>query len=352
MKKINIISDFVSVELALIAVQTTVTFAEMAPSTLCQITKKSVAKQEKSNKLKLKIYFLLFLNVLLFSCNQSNAIQNQQTNLECGVVITFDDDYVDEWFEVNTVLKPYDWKATFFVAKFNQLSANKIKKLKDLKDYGHEIGGHGLNHLNAPKFISGNGEIEYLNKEIYPMITLMNNNDLFISSFAYPYGERNLTTDKLLLNEFKIVRGTIYGNTSPAYQNCFYNNSNIVLGLGIDKNYSHFSITYFLSLLEYAKNNNKIVIFYAHKPVKTFESNYETEYQTLIEICNYVKSNNMKFYKISELNNLKLHQKYQPKKENNRQYLLYILNQETYSISSIPKSNNCAVASLVANGTL
>jgi hypothetical protein len=43
-----------------------------------------------------------------------------------------------------------------------------------------------------------------------------------------------------------------------------------------------------------AKNNNKIVIFYAHKPVPTFQNNYETEYQTLFEICNYVKSNNMK----------------------------------------------------------
>jgi hypothetical protein len=50
--------------------------------------------------------------------------------------------------------------------------------------------------------------------------------------------------------------------------------------------------------------NNKIVIFYAHKPVPTFQNNYETEYQTLIEICNYVKSNNMKFYKMSELYNL------------------------------------------------
>ena len=61
------------------------------------------------------------------------------------------------------------------------------------------------------------------------------------------------------------------------------------------------SSSYFLSLLEYAKNNNKIVIFYAHKPVTTFQNDYETEYQTLIEICNYAKSNHMKFYKISEL---------------------------------------------------
>lgn len=320
MRKFKIISAFVPFKSALLAVRSTITIAEMAPSTLYQIAKKSVAvrslqktEQKKNNNLKLDIYFLLFLNGILFSCNESNVIQNQQTSLESGVVITFDDDYVDEWFEVNILLRTYDWKATFFVSKSNELSANKIQKLKDLKSYGHEIGGHGLNHLNAPNFISANGKIEYLNQEIFPMVTFMNNNDLSITSFAYPYGERNSTTDELLLNEFKIVRGTIYGNASPAYQNCFYNNINLVFGLGIDKNYSHFSIPYFLSLLEYAKNNNKIVIFYAHKPVKTFQSNYETEYQTLIEICNYVKSNNMKFYKISELNNLRLYQKYQQK---------------------------------------
>ena len=261
-------------------------------------------ERKKNRNLKTKKYFLLVLSLILFSCSESDDIETPQSNLQSGVVITFDDDFVDEWFNVNTILEPYDWKATFFVTRFNQLSANKIQKLKDLKSYGHEIGGHGLNHLNAVNFISANGTTEYLNQEIIPMQTLMNNNDLSTTSFAYPYGARNATTDNLLLNQFEIVRGTTYGNSNPASQNCFYNFNNLVFGLGIDKNYSHFSIPYFLSLLEYAKNNNKIVIFYAHKPVQTFQNNYETEYQTLIEICNYVKSNNMKFYKISELYNL------------------------------------------------
>ena len=106
---------------------------------------------------------------MLFSCSENDDIPNQQSNLQSGVVISFDDDYVDEWFEVNNVLEPYDWKATFFVTKFNQLSTAKIQKLKDLKIDGHEIGGHGLNHLNAPNFISANGTAEYLNQEIIPM---------------------------------------------------------------------------------------------------------------------------------------------------------------------------------------
>ncbi len=250
-------------------------------------------------------YLFLLITLVIFSCSSDDFIPAETPiKLEAGVVITFDDDYVDEWLEVNSILEPYDWKATFFVTKFNQLSQQKIKKLKDLKNFGHEIGGHGLNHLKATSFISENGTGPYLSQEIYPMISLMSENNLEPSSFAYPFGARTVETDALLLNEFQILRGTCYGNQNPAYQNCYYANNRVVLGLGIDKNYAHFSILYFLSILEYAKQNNKIVVFYAHKPVLHFQNNYETEYETLIEICRFVKNNKMKFYKISDLKNI------------------------------------------------
>jgi peptidoglycan/xylan/chitin deacetylase (PgdA/CDA1 family) len=251
-----------------------------------------------------KLPLLLVLNIILFSCSESDTISKKEKKLQSGVVISFDDSSVDEWFEVNEILKVYDWKATFFVTQFNKLSAAKIQKLKDLKRDGHEIGGHGLNHIDAAKIILENGSNAYLDREIYPMVKLMNDNDLTPSSFAYPFGSRNSISDDILLNEFQIIRGTTSGNSSPDLQNCYYNNDRLVFGLGIDSHYSHFSIPYFISLLEYAKKNNKIVIFYGHRPVSTFKAVYETEYQTLIEICEYVKKNNMKFYKMSELYNI------------------------------------------------
>lgn len=262
------------------------------------------SSETKKNNLKTKKSLLVIISIALFACNETDDTLNLETNLQAGVVITFDDDYIEEWTEVNAIVEPYNWKATFFVTRFDQLSDDKIQKIEDLRNYGHEIGGHGLNHLNAPTFISTNNANEYLAQEIFPMLTLMNANNITVTSFAYPYGARNLNTDNLLLNEFQIIRGTTYGSTEPAFQNCFYNNNRLVLGLGLDNNYPHFSIPYFLSLLEYAKNNNKIVVFYAHKPVQNYQDNYETEYETLIEICNYVKNNNMKFYKISELSHL------------------------------------------------
>ena len=251
--------------------------------------------------MKTKKYLLLTFTLLLFSCSKNEDTSQQLPNLQSGVVLTFDDDFVDEWYAVNTILQPYDWKATFFITRFNQLSVAKIQKLKELKIDGHEIAAHGLNHINAATFISSNGTNAYLNQEIYPMVALMNASDLSTTAFAYPYGSRNTTTDELLLNEFQMIRGTTYSNSNPSSQNCYYNFNRLVLGLGIDNNYPHFSIPYFLSLLEYAKNNHKIVIFYAHKPVLNYQNNYETEYQTLIEICNYVKNSNMKFYTMSEL---------------------------------------------------
>lgn len=262
-------------------------------------------------RLKSKNYLLLIvLNLIFFSCSkdETEAIDTVPDKTpfqsQAGVVLTFDDDFVDEWFAVNSILKPYSWKATFFVTKFNQLSSDKIQKLKSLKAEGHEIAAHGLNHINAPNHVASYGATSYLEEEIYPMKKLMIENNLSPTSFAYPYGARNINTDQILLNEFQIIRGTTYGQQNPAYHICYYDNTPLVFGLGIDNSYQHFSISYFISLLEYAKKNNRIVIFYSHKPVTTSNGNYETEYKTLIDICNYVKTNHMKFYKISELHQL------------------------------------------------
>jgi len=245
----------------------------------------------------------------LFSCEKKDDDSTTGTvpvehNYDPGVVITLDDDYVDNWVLADDILAAYQWKATFFVTKCNRLSTAKIEKLQGFKNYGHEIAGHGLNHLNALQFVKANGSNAYVSQEIDPMVSFMDDNALHTTSFAYPFGARDATTDNVLLKKFKILRGTTYGKSDPAYQYCYYTGNKVVYGLGLDNSYAHFSVPYFLSLLEYAKNNHKIVVFYAHKPVETSQNDYETEYQTLIEICQYVKAHNMRFYTMTELVNL------------------------------------------------
>ena len=230
-----------------------------------------------------------FLFLTACSKNENDLIAVKDQKIQAGVAITFDDNYVDEWYDAAKVLEKYNWKATFFISQFNTLSSKELNKLKWI-------------HLKASPFEKNNGKANYLETEIFPMINSMNQKSFEIHSFAYPYGSRDSLTDTILLNEFNIIRGTTYGNEPPHLQRCYFDNqSRVLFGLGIDNNYAQYSIPYFLSLLEYAKANNKVVVFYAHKPVLKSKSKYETEYKTLIAICKYIQDNDMKFYTVSDL---------------------------------------------------
>jgi len=66
----------------------------------------------------------------------------------------------------------------------------------------------------------------------------------------------------------------------------------------------NFSIPYLLELLDFAKKENKILILSSHKAVKNLTENYQTKIETLEFICKYMKLNDLKFYKLSDLDNL------------------------------------------------
>jgi len=240
---------------------------------------------------------------LLFSC-ESKKNKQEIKPYKAGVVLSFDDAYVNEWFGTDKILKKYSWKATFCVCKINTLDDSEIKKLVELQKEGHEIAGHGLHHYHAEKFVAKYGINEYFKQEINPMLNLMNFYGLKVTSFVYPYGGRNTKLDAALLNKFKIVRGRAFCEINPKKQGCYFNHSRIVYSFSIDDTHNHFDIPYLLKLLDYAKKNDKILILNSHKTVKNVTTDYQTKMKTLELICSYVHQNNMKFYTLSELNNL------------------------------------------------
>jgi peptidoglycan/xylan/chitin deacetylase (PgdA/CDA1 family) len=250
--------------------------------------------------------FILLCTFFIFSCeNKKPAHKNNRKEPNAGVVISFDDASINEWYQADKILHKYSWKATFCVSKINTLSHSEIKELKQLQKEGHEIAGHGFHHFDAPKFVTKNGVDAYIKQEINPMLALMHFYNLKVTSFAYPFGFRNATIDAALLKKFKIIRGTTYGAEDPFFQNCYFNNSRLVYGIGIDTDHPNFSIPYLIKLLDYAKRKHKILILFGHKPVQNITANYQTKMETLQLICNYVKQHNMTFYTLSELNNLK-----------------------------------------------
>jgi len=244
---------------------------------------------------------LLCTFFILFSCEKEKPTIKPY---RAGVILSFDDAYVDEWFTTNQKLKKYYWKGTFCVCKINTLRHSEIKKLLELQKEGHEIAGHGLHHYHAEKFVKKYGIDDYFKQEINPMLNLMRFYGFNVTSFVYPYGGRNAALDAALLNKFKIVRGRAFCEENAAKQGCYFNNSNLVFSFSIDDTHNHFNIPHLLKLLEYARKNNKFLILNSHKTVENVTGDYQTKDATLEYICKYIKQNNMNFYTLSDLEKL------------------------------------------------
>ncbi len=246
---------------------------------------------------------LLCILFLLFSCENKNSTPTKK-NYKAGVILSFDDAYINEWYATNQKLKKYSWKGTFFVCRINTLNQSEIEKLLEMQKEGHEIAGHGLNHLNAADYTRVHTINQYINQEIDPMLDLMGFYGLDVTTFAYPYGGRTKKLDAALLKKFKIIRGRAFCEEVANEQGCYYNKSNLVFSFSIDDTHNHFNIPHLLKLLEYAKKNNTILILNSHKTVDKVSSDYQTKNATLEYVCQYIKKNNLNFYTLSDLEKL------------------------------------------------
>ncbi len=242
---------------------------------------------------------------LIISCNRDDSGNNPtDSTYPAGIVLTFDDIFIDDWYAADAQLQDYNWKATFFITQYEGFTDSQKDKLYALEQNGHEIGGHGLNHLHANAYVTEYGFDAYFENEIDPMINIMGQDGYTLHSFAYPYGERSAQLDNRLFTFFNIIRGTTYGQLPPEQQNCFYTGNRLIYALGIDQSYPHANLTYLKSLMQYAKDHNKIVIFYGHQIVDNVNGDYQTPIDKLTEICKFANELGLKFYKVNELSGL------------------------------------------------
>ncbi|KIA92298.1 hypothetical protein OA93_23440 [Flavobacterium sp. KMS] len=253
---------------------------------------------------------LFTLGILLYTAStyseekKSKPLLTVKKESQPGIILSFDDNYIDDWYNAEKRLRHLDWKATFFICKYDSLNATQKKKLHYLQDMGHDIAAHGYNHENALKYSAKYGIDKYIKEEILPLKAAMDKDGFNLRSFAYPDGARNGDLDKELLKYFDIIRGTTYGKLYPESQYCYYEGNRVIYGLGIDDDYKQFDVAYYKTLMDYAKKHNKIVIFYGHKTVDIADEKIETPLAALQEICEYAKANKLKFYTVDDLKNL------------------------------------------------
>ena len=115
---------------------------------------------------------------------------------DAGILLSFDDDFYNEWESYFDLFDRYNAKVTFFVlGKYNKFSSKALER-------GHDIGYHTLNHLVLPNvsrqsfFIQTLSQVENFRNAKVPLV-----------SFAYPFGLYETWMHDELLKTYKLVRG-------------------------------------------------------------------------------------------------------------------------------------------------
>ena len=235
---------------------------------------------------------------------------DHHTTPQPGFALTFDDTYVSQWYELKDILASHDVRATFFVTRFNKVSNSDITMLRELEQAGHDIGSHGMNHLNALDFIEDGSAENYVAQEVVPSLDLMRESGLNPVSFAYPFGENTSELDSLILEHVLIIRDVTdvqrKTRTIPVHEIdevfCGENSSGILTGLGIDAVFN-VSLDELDSAFARALSRNEVIVLYAHRPVETVELAYDCDVAYLCALFDLAEKHGLRSYTMRELSN-------------------------------------------------
>jgi peptidoglycan/xylan/chitin deacetylase (PgdA/CDA1 family) len=242
-------------------------------------------------------YFLFF--IFLSGCQENSPKINNG-----GVILTFDDFYTENWLKADSELSKFQWKATFGLWT-NKLSPNDWNNIKQLSLNGHEIANHSYNHTPAYSYDNQISDY-YLENEIYPANDLFKSYNIKAKVFFYPSGRNSIETDSNLLTFFDYLRDVADFNTTNIKENKYYKqNDKVIIAYGIDTN-RKITDNELISVLNFCKENNKIIAFYSHNVCFDSEDCINkdggvTSLDRLKVISNYIKENNMKFYRFKDL---------------------------------------------------
>jgi peptidoglycan/xylan/chitin deacetylase (PgdA/CDA1 family) len=131
-----------------------------------------------------------------------------------GIVLTFDDSYVENWNDMQSNFKAKGAVATFFCNRWasNQnwnLSSTQVNLLKDFRDNGHEIAYHTSDHLSTrdAKYDNETDKAQaYLDDQIIPGVAYMRNEGFEPTSFSYPYISGQPAHNELIRQELPHIR--------------------------------------------------------------------------------------------------------------------------------------------------
>ncbi|MCL2214122.1 MAG: polysaccharide deacetylase family protein [Treponema sp.] len=132
-----------------------------------------------------------------------------------GLLLSFDDDYMDTWEQYLDFFDDYGAKVTFFIiGEYNPFCTIALNR-------GHDIGFHTLSHLDLRQL---SGTDFYL--ETIESVQSFRQEGIPVSSLAFPYGFSEAWMYDVLLEYYSVLRG--YGTTFRLYDKDNIGSSHII----------------------------------------------------------------------------------------------------------------------------
>ena len=194
-------------------------------------------------------------------------------NVTNGVLcLTFDDRNFGGWEQAIPLFKKYHATATFFFG--GQIDAAALSCMKKLRENGHTIGLHGVNHKRATSVFAEAGAEFYIRTEINPQLDACREAGIPVRHWAYPENDRNDDTDQALSKLFKRFRaGGISTRITPkiplkARSEPFFPVDDIprhplMRGIGVGAYYDT-EVEDFLEGIRRAASRNEVLILHAY----------------------------------------------------------------------------------------
>jgi len=228
-----------------------------------------------------------------------------------GIALSWDDTgNTQTCYKYLPIFQKYNAVCTMNV---NKLSNSKIPletmlyDLNALHEAGWEIAAHGYNHTNSVTFLSTHTPTEWLNQEIFPNIVELTRYGYPVSTLAYPYSDRNPTTDAIVAPYFRTLRTGVpdvkndnVNQTPLAYYD--WDDDQLLYGVEID-DHTDTNLQSIQYGIDRAIEDGTVLVLYGHTITENVTGKYQTSTARLDAILNYTSSNGGVFYRMGELGN-------------------------------------------------
>lgn len=233
---------------------------------------------------------LLFVALSVTACKND---YRQHRAAKAALCLSFDDYSVDAWFALRPLFIKYNARVTFFVTKFDTLTAAQVQKLRILQQDGHEIGFHGARHILSENYIKKFSMDQYLQEEIIKSLRVTADSGFRTTSFAYPYSAKYWFTDHHLLNYFYVLRSSLPVQGDITKLNDVYykfDGSRLIMALSIDRNQG-LTKEEISKAMQRAQTQNEALMLFGHEPEFSFDTNF------LEEILSQAQQHGLAYFK-------------------------------------------------------